>query len=382
MRINVAPEMLTWARDRAHLEIETLLNTFPKFNEWIEGISQPTLKQLENFARKTYQPIGIFFLTEPPEVNIPIPDFRTMANVPYREPTPDLLDTIYICQQRQEWYRDFARIHAHDRFDFIGSKRLNDEPAIAAREMSTALQFNFDQRNQIRTWTEMLRLFIEQVEKLGILVMVSGVVGSNNYRKLDPEEFRGFTLVDDLAPLIFINSNDTISAKIFTLAHELAHLWLGESGVSNMLMNQVPDENIERWCNQVAAELLVPMADLNTTYNADNDLQTEMERLARRYKVSTLVVLRRIFDKNAISEELFWNKWNEELERLKNIESRSGSGGDFYRTLGTRISKRFISALVVSTLEGQTLFRDAFRMLGIKKQATFNEIANKLGYQQ
>jgi Zn-dependent peptidase ImmA (M78 family) len=382
MRINVAPKMLTWARERVRLDTETLLKVFPKLNEWEQGASQPTLKQLEKYAGKTHQPIGIFFLPEPPKIYLPIPDFRTMANVPYSQPSPDLLDTIYLCQQRQEWYLDFARIHGTEPLSLIGSKSLNNDITTVAGEISNSLQFGFDQRQQIRTWTEMFRLFIDQVETRGILVMASGVVGSNNYRKLDPEEFRGFALVDDLAPLIFINSNDTISAKIFTLAHELVHLWLGESGVSNMLMDQIPDENIERWCNQVAAELLVPLADLNNTYNDENDFLTEIERLARRYKVSTLVVLRRLFDMNAISRETFWETWHEEFERLINIERRSGNGGDFYRTLGVRISKRFASALVVSTLEGQTLFRDAFRMLGIKKNSTFYEIANQFGYQR
>jgi Zn-dependent peptidase ImmA (M78 family) len=382
MRINIAPRMITWARERVGLNIENLLNNFPKLFEWEQGLSQPTLKQLEKYADKTHQPIGIFFLPEPPEVNLPIPDFRTMVNVPFGQPSPDLLDTIYICQQRQEWYRDYARIHGHDLLNFIGSKQLNDDTTEIAGEISSTIQFSFDQRQRIQTWSETLRHFIEQVEKIGILVMISGVVGSNNYRKLDPEEFRGFVLVDNLAPLIFINANDTISAKIFTLAHELAHLWLGESGVSNILMDKIPDQSIERWCNQIAAELLVPLADLNNVYNSRNNLKIEMDRLARQYKISTLVVLRRLLDLNAISSETFRETWSEEFERLRNIERRSGSGGDFYKTLGIRISKRFTSALVVSTLEGQTLFRDAFRMLGIKKNSTFYEIADQFGFQR
>ena len=391
MRIDVSPKLLAWARERAGLDKDALLKAFPKLMDWEKGEVQPTLKQLEHFANKTHQPIGVFFLPDPPEVILPIPDFRTMAATPYRQPSPDLLDTIYLCQQRQEWYRDFARIHSHEQLGFIGSKRLADSVTQTAKEINDTLNFSFEQRQQAGTWTDALRMFVEQVEKTGILVMASGVVGSNNYRKLEPEEFRGFALADNLAPLIFINANETISAKIFTLAHELAHLWLGESGVSNLLMQQMPargqraggpDKETEQWCNRVAAELLVPMADLAGVYNKENDLNTEMERLARRYKVSTLVVLRRIFDMKAIAAETFWNTWNEEFERLINIERRSGAGGDFYRTLGVRISKRFAAALVTSTLEGQTLFRDAFRMLGIKKSATFYEIAAQFGFRK
>ncbi|MCD6116776.1 ImmA/IrrE family metallo-endopeptidase [bacterium] len=380
MRINVQPKMLTWARQRARLNINALLNRFPKFNEWEQGVIQPTLKQLEAFAQKTHLPLGTFFLQEPPKIEIPIPDFRTMVSGLYDQPTQDLLDIIYICQQRQEWYREYLRMQQPEELGFVGKTTIKNDVIEVAADIRKTINFNLDQRLQARTWTDALRLFIDQVEKQGILVMVSGVVGSNNYRKLDLEEFRGFVLVDKFASLIFINSNDTKSAKMFTLAHELAHIWLGESGISNIQAEHIPNEKTERWCNQVAAELLVPLEDLKKYYSADSKLNTEMERLARRYKVSTLVILRRIFDLGAINREDFWETWNIEFERLLKIERRSSDGGDFYRTLGVRISRRFASAVVSSTLEGQTLFRDAFKMLGIKKNSTFQEIVNKLGY--
>lgn len=380
MRIAVAPEMLSWARHRARLDFDYLVKTFPKLSDWERGKIQPTLKQLENYANKTHLPVGMFFLNEPPKEDLPIKDFRIMGTTPYDRPSPDLLETIYICQQRQEWYRDYVKIQGMKPLDFIGSKTLDDNIVSVATDISATMHFDFKQRLRVYTWTDALRMFVDQVEKQEIMIMISGVVGSNNYRKLDPEEFRGFMLADNLAPLIFVNANDTISAKIFTLAHELAHLWLGESGVSNMSIETIPDEKTERWCNRVAAEILVPMTDLRNVYLVDNDLHTEMERLARRYKVSTLVILRRIFDMGAINEDTFWEAWHLEFERLLNIEHRSGTGGNFYHTLGVRISKRFVSSLVASTLEGNTLFRDAFRMLGIKKDATFYEIAHKFGY--
>jgi Zn-dependent peptidase ImmA (M78 family) len=206
--------------------------------------------------------------------------------------------------------------------------------------------------------------------------MVSGVVGSNNRRKLDPEEFRGFALADSLAPLVFLNGSDSKAAQMFTLAHELAHIWLGESAVSDAQASEVPDNRIERWCNEVAAELLVPLDIFQNDYDRDADLRAEMDRLARRFKVSTLVILRRMRDAG-LNAARFHEAYDNEVERVRALSA--GSGGNFYLTLGARASKRFARALVVSTLEGRSSFTEAFRLLGFKKMATFEELGRNLG---
>ncbi len=209
--------------------------------------------------------------------------------------------------------------------------------------------------------------------------MISGVVGSNSHRPLNPREFRGFALVDPLASLIFINGKDTKAAQIFTLAHELAHLWLGKSGISDSQSADLPDEPVERWCNAVAAELLVPLGTIRGAYRPSEPLDEAMERLARQFKVSTLVILRRLHDLGAIDRKDLWDNYHEELHRLKAMPQKPGGGGNFYNTLGARVSKRFANALIADTLEGQTQFTDAFRMLGIRKSTTFYQEARRLG---
>lgn len=376
-RVEVNPDLLRWARERAGFSVAALTRRFPHLDAWERRETRPTLKQLERFAQATYAPLGYLFLPEPPVETVPIPDFRTMRNARVGHPTPDLLDTVYICQQRQEWYRDFARSAGEDRLTFVSSARVTDDVVSAAAIIRQSLGFDVEERRRMPSWTDALRRFIDQADGLGILVMCSGVVLNNNRRHLDPEEFRGFALADDLAPLVFINGADTKAAQMFTLAHELAHIWLGQSAVSDAQAVSLPEHTVERWCNQVAAELLVPLAVLRDEYTETADLQDAAGRLARRFKVSTLVILRRIHDAGGLTREELWQAYAEELARLRAIPR--GSGGDFYLTQAARVSKRFARALVTSTLEGHTLHRDAFRMLGFSKLKTFHELGRSLG---
>jgi Zn-dependent peptidase ImmA (M78 family) len=378
MRVDVKPELLRWARERSRLDSDVLADRFPKLEEWESGQLRPTLKQLETFAKATHVPVGYLFLPKPPVEHIPIPDFRTAGDKPVGRPSPDLLDTLHICQQRQEWYREFAQSMSEPRMPFAGSAQVGDDTVAVAAGMRTALNFDLDVRRRLPTWTDALRQFISQADALGILVMVNGVVGSNNRRKLDPNEFRGFALADGLAPLVFVNGADTKAAQMFTLAHELAHIWLGESALSDASPVVARDAHrIETWCNQVAAELLVPIGVLDTEYRRDAELTGEMNRLARRFKVSTLVVLRRMRDVGGLTTDEFWQAYHQELGVIRGLSK--SDGGDFYLTLAARVSKRFARALIASTLEGQTLHRDALRLLGFSKLATFQELSHNLG---
>lgn len=378
-RVAVSPDLFRWARDRAGLDHVDLTARFPKFKAWEAGEVQPTLRQLEGFARAAHAPVGYFFLPAPPDEPLPIPDFRTMADRPIARPSPNLLDTVYTCQQRQDWYRDHAQVTGYAPLSFVGSLTMATTPVEAARQLRDALGFSVEMRRACPTWTEALRAFIGQADELGVMVMVSGVVLNNNTRRLDPQEFRGFALSDPLAPLVFINGADSKAAQMFTLAHELAHLWLGQTGLSDASADRRPSNATERWCNEVAAELLVPMEAFRAELLAGESVAATMKRLARVFKVSSLVILRRLLDAGRIDRATFFACYRDEMARLREIEARGTGGGDFYRTTAARVSKRFARALVESTLEGRTLYRDAFHMLGIAKTATFNELGRSLG---
>ena len=377
-RVSVRRELFIWARERSRLTDEYLAAKFPALDAWTNGDSKPTLKQLESFAQRTHTPIGYFFLAEPPQEPLPIPDFRTVGDIGIGRASPDLPDTVYQCQARQEWYRDYARLNGEQPVEFVGTMTTDTEIADAAARMSALLSFAPSERSA--TWSDAFRRLLDEADSHGVLAMVSGVVGSNTHRKLDADEFRGFALVDTLAPLVFINGADTKAAQIFTLAHELAHIWLDESAVSDAFVGSTPSNATERWCNQVAAEFIVPRADLMDMVFGQLPLEEALERTARRFKMSTLVALRRLRDVGYLTREQFRGYFADELARVRTImEEREGGGGNFCNTQPVRVSKRFARALIASTLEGQTLRRDAFRMLGFKKVSTFQELGHRLG---
>ncbi len=381
MRVNVQPDLLRWARERAGvLDVAALRLKFPKLEEWEAGEAQPTLQQLERFARAVHVPIGYLFLPTPPEERLPIPDFRTVGSIGLRRPSPDLLDMLYACQERQAWYREYVATTRQPELAFVSSATLDSPPAAIAAEMRALLGCDVAARAACPTWEAALRHFIRQADRLGVLVMISGVVLSNNRRRLDPDEFRGFALSDPRAPLVFVNGSDTKAAQMFTLAHELAHLWLGSSAVSNA--RAVPNGGFrpeEVWCNAVAAEFLVPLTDLQQQLAPGELLDVSLRRLTRRFKVSSLVILRRLLDAGRLSRGEFDAAWEAESERLRELVADRESGGDFYLTALVRLSRRFTRALVESTMEGHTLYRDAYRMLGVKKTETFQSLAQEVG---
>lgn len=378
IRVDVKPALLRWARQRARIAASELDRAFPDLAAWEAGNRRPTLKQLERYAKRTHAPIGFFFLPEPPDEQLPIPDFRTNRSESIARPSADLLDTIYLCQHRQDWYREYAGTNDAEALPFVGSVVQESDVVATAARIRASLGLDLDVRRSVRTWEEALAQMVRNAEDLGVLVMRNGVVGNNTHRPLDRDEFRGFALSDRFAPLVFVNAADSKSGQMFTLAHELVHVFANSSGVSDSSPRRAATVGVERWYNAVAAELLVPLADFSAAYDRSADLWPEVTRLARRFKVSTLVVLRRMHDAGGLSREEFWAHYAAELERL-NAVSAKGSGGDFHATEAVRVSRRFATALIGSTLEGQTLYRDAFRLLGISKTQTFKDFSASLG---
>lgn len=379
-RIAVNPTLIRWALERSGLTVRDLQNRFPKIEAWERGEVSPTMRQLETFATKTRTALGYFFLKQPPKDELPIPDFRTLGDAELHRPSPDLLETVHAMQRRQEWMHHFLIEEGGSRLPFIGSVSLGSKPLAIATSIRDILGLAEGWARKESSWSDALRsLRVTTEEQAGVMVVINGVVGNNTHRKLDVHEFRGFVLVDDLAPLIFINNADAKAAQMFTLAHELAHLWLGQEGVFGFENMQPADNAIERFCDSVAAEFLIPSQELAECWQDTSNYHEPFQYLARRFKVSPLVAARRALDLRFIKRKeffLFYEAYQKDERRIK--RNRAG-GGDFWNNQNVRVGELFGSAVVQATKEGRLLFREAYQLTGLHGK-TFDKYAARLGF--
>jgi Zn-dependent peptidase ImmA (M78 family)/transcriptional regulator with XRE-family HTH domain len=376
-RATVKPELLRWARERVGRSIEDLNKKFKRLPEWERGESQPTLKQLEAFARATHVPFGYFFLPDPPEERIPIPDLRTIRRRESTNPSPDLLDTIYAMQRRQAWLREDRIECEAEPLDFVGSVRLTDDPEGVGHEMRRMLGLVDGWAADTHNWQEAVGELRRSLERLGIMAVINGVVGNNAHRKLNVEEFRGFALSDDYAPLIFVNGADAKSAQMFTLVHELAHIWLGESALTDAGMTTQPLQNIESWCDRAAAEFLVPARELKSFWREIRHDEAPFESIARRFKVSPIVAGRRTMDLLLVDRETFFAFYKEYIARERRPRHATGRG-DFYNNQNTRVGEMFATQVIRAAKDGRLSFKQAYDLIDLRGGA-FQEYAHRLG---
>ncbi len=377
--VNVKPKLLQWAIARSRLPKEDVRAKFPRLPEWERGDRDPTLRQLEDFARTTRTPFGYLLLPEPPEEKLPIPDFRTKGDVPIDRPSPDLIDTIYLMQQRQMWMRDYLIDIGQERLPFVGRARRRHGAEAVATDIRKTLGIAKRWAAAHRTWEDALIFLRGAIDACGILIAVNGVVGSNTHRTLEPGEFRGFVLIDDYAPLIFVNNADFKASQMFTLAHELAHVWRGKSALLN-LIHMLPSKESadEEFCNEVAAEFLVPGSFMRQLWRQASRHPNPIPVIARECKVSGLVAARRALDLGLMSRPEFFAFYECEMSQLavRKENQREQSGGDFYRNAIVRIGKRFGEAVARAVAEGKLLYRDAYRLTGLKGE-TFDRFARR-----
>lgn len=379
--VAIRPPVLEWAQRRSGRDASEIRERFVKWDHWLTEEQHPTFSDVEKIANFTRVPVGYLFLTEPPQEELPIPDFRVGRGAA-ENPSDDLLETIYLNQLRQGWYEDYlAEIGDDDPLPFVGSAR-DFSVEIAARAIIDALDYGISKRLTMRSIDEARAHLIRAFEASGGLVVLNSMVANNTYRKLDINEFRGFTLHSLVAPLVFINGADTKRGQVFSLLHEFAHVWRGESGVSaggDPLVDR--DTDTERWCDAVAAEIAVPEDDLRGAFDDRADITDELDRLGDRYRCSTLVVLIRLRDLSIVPREAFSDLYRAEVERLLAlIDGKPSSGsGNFYYNQPFRIGRTLSRAIIRDTQRGNTSMTEALRLMSFKRAPMFDKYAEQLG---
>ena len=370
--VAVTQSVLAWALQRADRSYEETVKKFPKFGDWMSGDALPSLRELEKFASFTHVSLGALIMPEPPDESLPIADMRTRDSKVIERPSGNLLDTIDRYQQFQDWYHDYAREQGAQKLPFLGSVSTQDNPHMVAHRVRELLLLDRVNATSPDQWR---RDIVKALEEVGVLVMMSGIVGTNTHRPLSTDEFRGFSLYDVLAPLIFVNlAGESYGAQNFTLVHEFAHLLAGHSALSggDHLLGGTSEE---AWCNRVAALALLP----DDALAAFDEARTEQayRKVARCFGVSAEVALHRLHGARRINEERYY----ELLDAVRadySGETRSSGGGNFYNTLTARLGRPLATAIVTSTLEGRTGFTEGFRLIGTHKREVFDKLARHL----
>ncbi|WNB76320.1 XRE family transcriptional regulator [Methylomonas koyamae] len=374
---NINTNMLIWARERSGIAVSEFARkcgvSQDKLSEWESGRRPLTFKQAMTYAEKAHIPFGYLFLTRPPIDELPIPDLRTVDGQANRKLSAELLDLIKLMQQRQEWYKDYLQQHFVGPNPIVGRFAVKDEVSSIVHDMRIALGVgNHPQRG---SWEDYYRDLVNRIESVGVLVMRQSDVGHYT-RPLRVEEFRGFAIADDYAPIIFVNHADALGARLFTLIHELCHIWIGQSGISDANTHTHREEEI--LCNAVAAEFLVPASEFETLWQTDlESWQANLPMLEAHFHVSTWTLARRALTLNFIALGEYQRYINAQQAAYRDREDSGGPG--YYRTKKAQISQRFSRAVVSQALCGQLLLREASQLLGGIKPNKIATFAKELG---
>ncbi|CAI1880724.1 Domain of uncharacterised function (DUF955) [Serratia fonticola] len=343
-----------------------------KVISWEDGNANPTFAQAQKLANKLHIPFAYFFLPQPPVEPVPLPDLRTIRNYELQNASIDMLDTIRSVIRKQEWYKDYLIDQEAQPLPFIGSYSLKDHPVNVAENIRDVLGLN-NLNPRGLTWEEYQRKIVDAAENAGILVMRSGIVGNNTHRPLNVDEFRGFAISDPYAPVVFINLTDAPAARLFTLLHEIAHLWIGESGISSASANEERRE--EQFCNAVAGEFLASERLMHAHWDREKSLGQNAADLAKMLHVSRYVIARRAYDLGFIDVQAY-NEYYQAL--MAEFRAKSGGGGNFYAIAQNKNSARFSRAILNEALSGRVLLRDAGRLLGVAP-AKLRKYATEIG---
>jgi Zn-dependent peptidase ImmA (M78 family)/DNA-binding XRE family transcriptional regulator len=375
----ITPKVVRWARQRARLSTAEVAKRISvsqpdRLDAWEQEGSEdrPTFRQAQHLADVLHVPFGYLFLSEPPTEELPLPDLRTKYRDTATKPSPEFLEVVYDALRKQEWYHDYLLDQDADPVPFVGRYTETTPVDTVAEDIRRTLRLDQSLRRQARDNDDYFRLLAGRAEEARVVVLRTSIVGNNTRRSLDPEEFQGFAKSDNLAPLVFVNQNDYLSAQIFTLLHELAHIWTGVSGVSDpdYLERPVTKSAVhQRRADQIAAEALVPAKDFALRWDSYAHDEDRLTKLCGHYRVSVFVVLRRAYDVGKLSLTEYLSKYDELRQQIK--PKKSGGGGG-YGSLFSRNSHTVTAAVLHSVIEGKLPPTEGATLLNVRPPTLYN----------
>jgi Zn-dependent peptidase ImmA (M78 family)/DNA-binding XRE family transcriptional regulator len=358
----ITPNVLKWARESARMTEEIAAAkvsvSIEKLKEWEDGTSQPTIRQAQTLAKSYKRPFALFFLPDIPRDFQPLQDFRKSGS---KSLTTSSIFIIREIQQKQGWISDVYAENQEEKLPFVGRFNINDNPQKVAEDILQTLNINpllYKTDNPIKEW-------IDAAETNGIFISRTSFIHSR--LKLDAEELQGFAIADTHAPFVFVNSEDWNAPQLFTLVHELAHIWIAETGISNEVEPNLKQKDtfhpVELFCNEVAANTLMPQEII---LNFDSSLfqsSKDVFKIAKQLGVSSFALLVRALNLHIISLSIYNNLKKQadkdfadylriEAEKKAKQKEKEKLGGPNYFLLQLNRNSKLFTQTVLDAFRG------------------------------
>ena len=372
--LSIERSMILWAIERSGKQLRDFDE---RVETWLSSDKKPTFRQLQKFAKSAMVPFGYLFLSNPPSEDLPVPDFRTRGDGSIPRPSPNLTETIFEMERRQNWMRNYLVDLGNSKLQFVGKYGIKNSAKDVADDIRRELKLGATWAKDLKDTPSAIRSIRKRIENAGILIFLNGVVGNSTNRPLDANEFQGFVLIDDYSPLIFVNGTDAKTAQLFTIGHELAHVWIGKGAIFNDIADGINSESdVEKFCNNVAAELLMDKDSFLATWSSTPDGKRQAA-LSRLFKVSPIAIARRAMDLKLISREKFFSIYRLYKKQLKGLVVAPSDGGNFWTTQNTRLGGVFGKAVVSAAREGRISYTDAFSLTRLTR-SSFNQYSERV----
>lgn len=368
-KVTLKPGILSWAIEESQVDLSALLERYPKLGLWLSNEDTPSFSQLKQLSTYLKIPFGYMFLSSPPQEPKLVREFRTIGNARFSRISKDLKDTLTNMQAISTWMHEYRHFDlGTERLSFVGYYRNEERVRGLTAAFLDILGLKDGFSTAYRSPELLLRALKAHMENVGVLVFSNSMVGLNSHRLLNPEEFRAFCLIDEFAPIIFINGKDSKYGKVFSIVHEFLHVLRGETGATF-------DGRDETLCNIATINLLVPADLLSRKITRLIKDVAAVTAIAKHFNVSALALAYVLHKQNLISQKLV----DEVMETTRlNIDAKNGSmaqsGPDFHIVFDANNSIFFRKALANQLTSGNASYAEAARLMGVSSPDTVSEI--------